>query len=241
MIRKNTLLLLLLLCVTASLPAQIVEQKTPRFRIGVSGGLGYLTASGKNDIDGAVDHKVIDKLTSDLRWATNLNGDAHYLFETGWGLGIKYLFQRTSSEANDVILNPYDAVHYVVTDIWEKDYINFVGPSLFGYSAIGGRENLFLTSSLSVGYAWWRSEASMLRQNVLVTSGNLAMNTEIGIDYLFHPDFGLGVNIGYFLGTFSQVTASNGITTQKQTLDKNSRYNPSNIHLSVGLRYYLNK
>ena len=61
------------------------------------------------------------------------------------------------------------------------------------------------------------------------------------VDYLFHPNFGLGVNLGYFLGTFSKVKITNGISTQEQTLDKNSRYNASNFHVSVGLHYYLNK
>lgn len=53
-----------------------------------------------------------------------------------------------------------DNAHYMVTDIWEKDYINFVEPSLFAYSPVGSCNNLFLTSSLSIGYAWLRSEAS---------------------------------------------------------------------------------
>ncbi len=95
MTRKNIPLLLLLLYIVASLPAQIVEQKISRFRVALSGGLGYLTASGNNN-----------------------------------------------------------------------------------------------------------SEASVLAQNVLVTDGNVAMNTEIGMDYLFHPNFGLGANLGYLLSTF---------------------------------------
>lgn len=239
--RKIITLTLLLLCLTASLSAQIAEQKSPRFRIGVSGGLGYLTASGQENVDGIVDKQITDKLNNDLRLATNLNGDVHYLFDAGWGLGAKYLFQKTSTEANDVIFDIFDAYHYAVTDIWEKDYINFVGPSLLGYSPMGSNDNLFVISSLSAGYAWLRSEASILNQNVLVAGGNFGMNAEIGLDYLFSPNFGVGVNLGYLMSYFSKVTMTNGISTQEQTLDKDSRYNASNIHLSIGLRYYLNK
>lgn len=238
--QKSFLLTLLLLCLSASLLAQ-AEYKMPRFRVSASGGLGYLIASGQDDISGVVNKEVIEKANNKLRWATNLNGDIHYLFNGGWGLGAKYLFQKTSAEANNVITDIFDNRHYQVSNFWEKDYVNFVGPSLFGYTNLGNNDNLFFISSLSGGYAWLRSEGSLLSQNVLITGGNFAMNTEIGIDYLFHPNFGLGVNLGYFLGTFSKVKITNGISTQEQTLDKNSRYNASNFHVSVGLRYYLNK
>ena len=239
--QKSFLLTLLMMCLTASLWAQMVEQKTPRLRISASGGLGYLTATGQVDISGVVNKDVIDKANRDLRLATNLNGDIHYLFEAGWGLGVKYLFQKTSGEANDIIIDIQDNRHYNVMDIWEKDYINFVGPSLFGNSPMGSNDNLFLTSSLSVGYAWFRGEGSVLNQNVLVTGGNFGMNAEIGLDYLFTPNFGMGVNLGYLMSYFSQVKFNNGISTQEHTLNKDERYNASNIHLSVGLRYYLNK
>lgn len=240
--RKIITLSLLLLCLTASLSAQIVEQKIPRFRISASGGLGYLIASGQDDIiSGVVNKDVIDKANKDLRLATNLNGDVHYLFEAGWGLGAKYLFQKTSAKANDVIVDIQDNAHYMIMDIWEKDYINFVGPSLFGYSPMGSNDNLFLTSSLSAGYAWLRSEASILNQNMLVTGGNFGMNAEIGLDYLFTPSFGIGVNLGYLMSYFNKVKRTDGASTQEQTFDKDSRYNASNIHVSIGLRYYLNK
>ena len=216
------------------------EYKIPRLRISASGGLRYLIASGQDNIEGVMNKEVMDKANKDLRLATHLNGDVYYLFDAGWGLGAKYLFQKTSAEANDVVMDIFDNRHYMVIDVWEKDYVNFIGPSLFGYSTVGGRENLFLTSSLSAGYAWFRSEASVLAQNVLITGGNIAMNTEIGIDYLFTPSFGIGVNLGFLLSTFSKVKITDGTNTQEQTLDKDSRYNASNLHISVGLRYYLN-
>lgn len=220
-----------------TLSAQI-NDKTPRLRVAASGGIGYLIANGEDAIDGVVDQSVVNKLNNDLRWATNLNGDIHYLFDGGWGLGVKYLFQQTSAEANDVVIDIYDMYHYVVMDMWEKDYVNFIGPSLFGYTALGNN-NLYLTSSLSAGYAWLRSEASVLNNNVLATSDNFGMNAELGIDYLLTPNFGIGVNLGYLMTSFSKVKITDGTSTQEQTLDKESRYNASNIHLSVGLRYYL--
>lgn len=156
-------------------------------------------------------------------------------------LGAKYLFQKTSAEANNVIIDINDNLHYMVSDVREKNYVNFVGPSLFGYTVLGDNNNLYLTSSLSAGYAWLRSEGFVFMQNALIKGENFGVNTEIGIDYLFTPNFGIGINLGYLLSSFSKVKITDGNFTREQTLDKDSRYNVSNLHLSVGLRYYLNK
>ena len=74
-------------------------------------------------------------------------------------------------EVSDYLQQP----HYTVTDMSEKDYINYLGLSLAAISPIGNSEKL-LTSSYSAGYMRWRSEASLFYQNLLTTGGNVAMN-----------------------------------------------------------------
>lgn len=239
---KNKLLIAIILLtgITFSLSAQ-ENHKTPKFRINASGGLGYLTASGQQDIKGVMNKDVLDKANKNLRLAKNLNGEFHYLFSERWGLGVKYLFQQTSAEANDIILDISDGYHYMVMDVWEKDYVNFVGPSLFEYYYLGNNDNLIFTSSVSLGYAWLRSEGSLLNQNFLITSGNFAANAEVGLDYLFNKNLGIGFNLGYLVGIFNKIKINDGSYTKEQKLNKDSQYNASNIYLSVGLRYYLNK
>lgn len=238
--QKMLIVAFLLVGICSSLSAQ-VENRVPRLRVSTSGGLGYLIAAGEGNVDGVINKEKVDQLNNDLRWATHLNGDVHYYFGSGIGIGTKYIFHKTSGEAMEVIADPNDGLHYVVTDIWEKDYINYFGLSLGGISTIGNSDKLYLTSSLSAGYMWIRSELSVLYQNRLLTGGNVAMNAEIGLDYLFHPNLGIGVNLGSFLGHINKVKITDGTVTREQKLDKESRYNASNIHLSVGLRYYLNR
>jgi len=223
-----------------SLTAQAVLD-LPRFRISASGGLGYLFAEGQENIEGVVSREKVDQLSNDLRWATLLNGDIHYLLKEGYGVGVKYIFQNTSGEAPEVVLDPYDGMHYIVADMWEKDYIHFTGFSFGTFSAVGYHQNVYLTSSLSAGYAWLRSEVSVLGQNRLITGSNFAMNADIGADYRFHPQLGIGVNLGAFMGYFDQINITDGISSLEQKLDKDSRYNASSIHLSLGLRYYINR
>lgn len=234
------LLTLILSVITVAASAQTTEWHVPKMRIAASGGLGYLTASGQTDIRMIVNQRDIDKANNELRLAKQFHGDVQYLFDSGWGIGVKYLFQKTSTELNNVIVDIFDGYHYLVTDLWEKDYINFVGPSLYGQLPLGVDDKFRLTSLVSVGYAWWRGE-SFLLQNTLIKSGNVGANAEIGMDYLFHPNFGIGVNLGCLLSYFDKISISNGLNSQSTTLDKDSRFNASNIYLSAGIRYYINK
>lgn len=216
------------------------DYPTPRMRVSLSGGMGYLTATGKSQLDGVVNQDVMDKATKNLRIAKQLNGDI-YLLNSGWGFGVKYLFQKTSAEAKDLIVNEPYGNHYLVGDIAERNYVNFVGPSLLGYTRLGANNNIYLVSSLSFGYAMLRGEGSLFNHNILITGGNMAMNSEIGVDYLFHRNWGVGANLGFLLSSFNKVKVTDGIETKVQNLEKDARINLSNIYLSLGLRYYLNK
>ena len=179
--QKMVLVTFLLVWVCATLAAQ-VDNKIPRLRITASGGVGYLTAKGKENMDGFINKEKINQLEDDLRWATHLNGDIHYLFRSGLGIGAKYIFHKTSGKAEGVITNYMEVSdylqqpHYTVTDMSEKDYINY-----------------------------------------------------------------LGLSLGAFLGYINKIKITDGTTSQEQKLDKESRYNASNIHLTLGLRYYLNR
>ena len=89
------LLTLILSVITVAASAQTTEWHVPKMRIAASGGLGYLTASGQTDIRMIVNQRDIDKANNELRLAKQFHGDVQYLFDSGWGIGVKYLFQKT--------------------------------------------------------------------------------------------------------------------------------------------------
>lgn len=238
--RKLLIVTFLLVGINASLLAQS-GSSIPKFRFSVSGGLGYLTAIGKGEADNIINKEKIRQHDNNLRLLTNLNGDAHYYFKSGFGFGTKYIFHRTSATTEGVIYNPYDGVHYVVTDIKERDYLNYVGLSGSKIFAFGNTNTIFLTTSVSTGYMWWRSEYSMNYQNILATSGNIAMSADVGLDYMFHRNLGVGVNLGSFLSFLYNIKETNGMITQEQELESDSWINVSNINISIGLRYYINR
>lgn len=217
-----------------------VAMRTPTLRFSASGGVGFLFADTDSDLDGVLTTAQTDQLYQSLRRARHLSGDIHYLFKDQYGIGIKYIFHHTSGEENEVLVDPGDNLHFIVIDLRESDYLNFTGLSFGGYSAVGKHKRIGLTSSLSAGYAFLRSELSMIGQQLLITGGNFAMNAEIGADYRFHPNLGIGITLGTFSGYFRKVKITDGTQTQEQKLDKDEQYNASNIHLTLGLRYYIN-
>ena len=243
--QKLVILIFLLAGFTVSLSAQR-ENKIPRLRISTSGGLGYLTATGEVEIQGIINKEKVKQLNDGLRLATHLDGDIHYFFGSGYGMGLKYIFNKASGEAEEVLFESFDIhdspsyPHYLVTDLWERNYINYLGFSSAQTIVLGNIDKLRLTPSVSVGYMWVRSEASVLRQNMLMTGGNVAVNGDVSLDYLFHPNWGIGTTLGAFIGFIDKVKLTDGTTTVEQKLDKESRYNVSNIYMTVGLRYYLN-
>ena len=228
-----------LLWMTIVVATAQVAMRTPTLRFSASAGGGVLFAEGSSAIEGVITTTKTDQLYQSLRSAKNLNGDIHYLIKDQYGIGIKYIFHHTSGDAAEVVVDPGDEIHFIVTDLRESDYLNFAGLSFGGYSAVGKRKRIGLTSSLSAGYAYLRSELSMIGQQLLITGGNFAMNAEIGADYRFHPNLGLGVTLGTFNGTFRKVKITDGTNTREQKLEKDEQYNASNIHLTVGLRYYI--
>lgn len=219
-------------------PAQLA-MRTPTFRFSASGGAGILFAEGNSEIEGVITTAKTDQLYQSLRRAKQLNGDIHYLITDQYGIGIKYIFHHTSGEAEEVVVDPGDDLHFIVTGLRESDYLNFAGLSFGRYSAVGKRKRIGLTSSLSAGYAFLRSELSLIGQQLLITGGNFAMNAEIGADYRFHPNLGLGITLGTFNANFRKVKITDGIRTRDQKLNKDEQYNASNIHLTIGLRYYI--
>jgi hypothetical protein len=240
---KQTILITMLCFISGTLFSVSAQEtyKHPRFRVSASGGLGYMIAKGTTSYgSGDINKEKIKKFERDLRWSPTFNADAHYLLDSDWGIGAKYIFATGSAEGEGFIFDPYDAVHYQVGDVSEKQFINYAGPSFYGSHSLGSNENLYLISSYSIGYAWLRDETSLLMTNMLTTAGNLAMNYEIGLDYLFHRTIGIGVNLGGFLCHFRKIKQTDGSQTQTTKLEKDDSINVSNINLTVGIRYYIN-
>lgn len=238
--KQKILLPTLLLLISVSLSAQ-TEYKIPRLRISTSGGLGYLVAEGSTgDAGSIVNVEKITQFNNDLRWTPSLNADVHYLFKD-WGLGVKYIFNTSSATATDLIVDVQDNQHYLVGDALEKMYVNYVGLSVSGQYRFGREERFQFFASSSGGYTRLRDESHVLMRNMLITGNAYGVNYEMGIEYFLNSNFSWGLNTAFFWTNFYTVKVTDGISTEVKKLGREDNINVSNVNLTTGLRYYINK
>lgn len=231
---------ILLLCISVSLSAQ-TEYKIQRLRVSASGGLGYMVAEGSTGGAGSiVNVEKITQFNNDLRWTPSLNADVHYLFKD-WGLGVKYIFNTSSATATDLIVDVQDNQHYLVGDASEKMYVNYVGLSVSGQYRFGKEERFQFFASSSGGYARLRDESHVLMRNMLITGNAYGVNYEMGFEYFLNSNFSWGLNTAFFWTNFYTVKVTDGISTEVKKLGREDNINVSNVNLTTGLRYYINK
>lgn len=236
-------LFFLLLGTAVSISAQQSSYETaiPKWRFSVSGGMGYSFVSGNSSNYNSLNADKMKKYEDDARWSSLLNADVHYFFKPDWGLGIKYLINRTSTSGNDFIEDIGDGRHYAIGNISDNVFLNYVGPSVAGYHKFGAEKKFMLFSAASIGYAHYRDEIKYINYNYLVTGNTVASTFEFGLEYFVKPSVSIGANIGYILANFYSIKTTDGSRTETSKLDSDNRLNASNVNLSLGIRYYLNK
>lgn len=235
--------LLLTLClITGSLmtiSAQ-TDYQIPKLRISTSGGMGYRTAKTPEN-EFIVNHDKYNEFGNRLRRASIFDMSAHYLFKAGFGIGAKYSYSYSSSKAEDLIIFDKGTNHNLVTDAFERMHINFAGLSFCGYYFLGKNRKFMLYDALAFGYTHLRDESGMLFNNLLTTGRTPGFDFEIGVEYFLIPSVSLGINGGYFLGSFTKVTQSDGTHRISRKLKDDEVLNASNYNLNAGIRYYINK
>lgn len=239
--QKKLHLLALIITVSAfTLSAQSPAESVPKLRIGISGGMGYKTAkSPENEF--IVNKDKYKEFNDRLRWTPMVGVSAHYLFKAGFGLGAKYSYSYSSSEIKDLIVFDKSTNHNLVTDAYERMHINFVGFSFCGYLFLGKNQKFMLYDALAIGYTHLRDESGMLFNGMLTTSKTPGYDFEIGVEYFLAPSVSLGINGGFFGGTFTSVTQSDGMHSISRKLNDDEVLSASNYNLNIGIRYYLNK
>lgn len=241
--KRLTIVFLLILQATTILKAQEVVNKTEKWRIGVSMGTGYLMASTKETAKAfeqlGVEYDKAKKGVDKLKWQLQFGGDIHYLFQSGWGIGLKYQYAQSDGNINDLVININgDGLTNVVGDINFKYLINYIGPSFFTKSRIGNSRRLFFTGLFSMGYSHLRIEQTTLDYPLLGTSSSAGLFTSLGLEYYLKQYVSLGCDLGVFGSSFKKIKYNNGYDTWKTDLGDSSD-NISNLNLSFNIRFYL--
>jgi hypothetical protein len=202
----------------------------PRFRIAVSGGWSYRTASLASDTPHEF-KSYLKKLKSGFHYDLGLS----YYFSEQYGVGFKYNEFHTSNKVGNVYVE-YEDGKTEYGDMSHNDRIRFMGP-LFGMRFLNLPRKNTLVMELGLGYMGYQSKGNIVNNIATVKGNTVGTYLSIGYDIGLSKNFALGFQVSMLTGTLTQVTIFDGKTTEKQKLDKNQQENLSRIDLSIGLRF----
>ncbi|MDM8003568.1 MAG: hypothetical protein QUS66_11810 [Bacteroidota bacterium] len=213
-----------------------------RLRIGINGGLAYLTASSDKAEEALTGLGVTPARAKayykDLKTGWYGSTDVSWIFNRNYGIGLKYKFFNTGA-ATEGYFDPGDPFNIYYTTYTENIYVNYGGVLLSYYEPLGSQNLLTLYSSFSAGIAFYRDETGVFSEAVLITGKALGMDCAFGLDYRITPFISAGAELSFFASTLRSITFTDGETEQSQELDKENYENLSRIEVSIGLRFYL--
>lgn len=234
----------ILLMPQLTLNAQQQEQAYGKWRIGISGGAGYMLGSTKETVNALVgrgiDRHKAKKGIDDLKTLLQLGSDVHYLIKPNWGIGIKYSYSHTNFSIDDISLNVNgDGITANLGDIKTDYFLNYIGPSFIAQYFIGNSNRLALSGIFSAGYSHLRMEELVIVSPVIATGSSLGLLTTFGISYFLTKRLSLGCDMGLFASSFGKMTFKDRYRSVEVKFDDNQRENVSNINLSFNLRLHI--
>lgn len=230
---KQNLFILLLVC--CFLPGHAQTARESKWRLNLSGGMGYRVVDTSEDesklVDMGFNTQKIKDCYNDLKWGVQGNSDIHYLFHPNFGIGIKYAFFYTDGKFDESYTFPLASGYgSIALKMKEKDYLNYIGPSLHARSFLE-KSKFAVSATLSGGYAQYKSDSEatlstkeayifsegMLEeinrirlsanQELFIIRGNsFGMYAGAGLEYFFNKQLALGFDFGYFYSSMNDVT-----------------------------------
>jgi len=210
--------------------------------LAVAAGPSYLVASTKDARTQAVQlgmtREQADSYYRQLKLGWSGSAQAHWYFLPGMGAGLHYRF-FVSGASEWVTLDPQDGVNLYYGEMKEKMYVSYLAPSLKTVQRYGKEGKFIVSSAVSAGITFYRDEASILQNNVLLTGKAFGTSLEIGTDYLITDHLSMGLKIGLFSSKLRKVTMDNGTDQSTVELDKEKYENVSAADLSAVIRITL--
>ena len=222
-----------------------------KWRINLSGGMGYRTINTSEDekklMDMGFSEQSVNSCYNDLKWGLQGNGDIHYLFHPNFGVGIKYAFFYADGKFEEISLYSLPSTsEYNLIGLYmdEKDYLNYVGPSLHVRSFLG-KSKFAVSATLSGGYIHYRSdyeealatkqeysysEYNMMAENpilptystrqFIIRGNSFGMYGSAGLEYFLNQRIALGLDLGYFYASLNDVSLTTKVGNNRTVSQK---------------------
>jgi hypothetical protein len=213
---------------------------TDRFRTSVSGGIGYLT--GNTDaVEESLQQMGISVEDSknyykNLKLGYVARASAYYQISKDYWLGMMYHGFYSSAEITTSMI--MDDFNMYYGRLGERYFVNFAGASFFSSGRYGKNKKLGLNSSYSIGPAFYRDEAEMYNEQILIKSTSFAQDITLGIEYFIRPNISIGFESSLFMSKVRKMEVTTVNSSQTIELEKEEVENLSRINLSLGLVFY---
>lgn len=190
----------------------------------------------------------------------HLNASGHYLITRFLGVGIQYSFFY--SKVNDEY--PINAGSYLpiytMLNEKEKQYVNYVGPSVIFRHFLDRNKKFQLTETLSGGVIFYRGEGqvstvlpstspyespatySNYSANSLITGRTLGGTFGLSAEYYISPSFSIGIGGDFFFGLLKKVDIeqrnSNNYNETLKNMELDDPLKISRIDYSLSMSFY---
>lgn len=212
-----------------------------RWRVGLSGGLGYLVADIKAGKTAAMTlgltQDQADEYYNQLTLGWQAGANIHYLLQPDFGVGINYRFFNSNADLW-VTMDPHDGVNLYYGKMVESMYVNYVGASVFALQPLTANKKLLINSAISAGLTMYRDEASMLESKYLLTGKAFGLTFDLGLEYFIVKNISVGADLNLFASKIRKMTLGDGNTSTTMKLSKENYENISSLDLSAGLKIY---
>jgi|GEM_PF-502941 len=213
---------------------------TDRFRTSVSGGMGYLT--GNTDaVEESLQQIGISVEDSrnyykNLKLGYVIRASAYYQISKDYWLGMMYHGFYSSAELTTSMI--MDDFNMYYGRLGERYFVNFAGASFFSSGRYGKNKKLGLNSSYSIGPAFYRDEAEMYNEQILIKGTSFAQDITLGVEYFIRPNISIGCVSSLFISKVRKMEVTTVNSSQTIELEKEEVENLSRINLSLGLVFY---
>lgn len=215
-------------------------KQADRLRISLNAGPAYLAGNPENAIQSLQEKGVsagdAKRYYHNLKMGFQARGSAFIHLMGSYWLGAMYHGFYSTSEITTPMAIDDDYMYY--GKLGERYFVNFAGASFSSSTRYGRSKRIGVNSSFAFGPAFYRDEAEMLNDQVLIQGVALGTNLTLGLEYFFRPNISIGLESSLFSSQAKKITVTTAQSTEEIKLEKENYENLSRLDLSLGIIWY---
>jgi hypothetical protein len=226
-----------------------ISANTGHWIIGIDAGRASLLASTVNDVKSMVDMGIpksqADTYSKHLKHGWVVQGSIYYLISDLWGLGAKYsLFTSATQQNLTLKVDDYYPL-FLVMGMKERQYIQYVGPSVIFQQGLNGNKKWQLTETISAGYVHYRDEMRQtsanpnpLIPNSLAERGTWGATAGISLNYYPQPWLSIGIHAELMYARLTKINLSTKDIKQTIPLEKDDYEYLTRLDYGLAFRFH---